>query len=481
VTPRVQVLSGLLAGEARTPDEKVAALRQLVALAGTDAGGVRAALAAAAADPANAPILKHVARAYGLTGDRACLAELEPLLAHANKSVSCNALKSAIELDPAHAVRLAMRAITTGPEAAAWPLAFLLARSCEEASREFFLGLTYSERDRDRIAGLVYLRTRPPEESVPVILDLLLRERDKYVRAHASKLLTRRVRRSEAKVLHDIRADLAAKIAELEQVIARLPEELDPTWAGPAAGGGSMVLRRPAPAPEAAPVPAEPAAPPRVSQAVPAPPPGNAAPPPAPAEAARFATGPLAAALAVGLTFGGAAAVREWRQPDGRLDLSGPGAAAPLADLGFAPFGAVQTRLARGGAPERDFRLSDVLMPGDTVTTGGEGSLVLYSAKASVLSMGQGARIARGGEEKGEKGARVHLVRVERGPLELDWREANGLRLELAGGRLDAAKIHVIVKGEELAVRKGEGTWRPRTGPAETLAAGASIGIAKGR
>ncbi|MBI4859395.1 MAG: hypothetical protein HY815_03935 [Candidatus Riflebacteria bacterium] len=202
-------------------------------------------LVGAARHPANQGLLKHFARAFGRLGDRALVADLVWFLSSETRSVVCNAVRSAIDLDQDQAVVLAKHVIKNARTQVAFAVALVLARACEPACREFFLGLTYAPRVRDRLAALVYLRSRPPEESVPVVLDLLRREGDRNVRVTITNLLARRIARRDRGVLLELRRELLSKIDEIDETLRSLPDELDPSWMQQTV----PALSRPLPAP----------------------------------------------------------------------------------------------------------------------------------------------------------------------------------------------------------------------------------------
>jgi hypothetical protein len=75
----------------------------------------RGLLRTAAGHPGNGPILRNIVRAFGLLHDRAALEDLVPFFGHDNKSVVCNALKAALDLDRPRAVQLASTRADRGP------------------------------------------------------------------------------------------------------------------------------------------------------------------------------------------------------------------------------------------------------------------------------------------------------------------------------------------------------------------------------
>ena len=190
-------------------------------------------LSEAAGCPANGPLLRHIARACGLLGDPGLLCDLARLTGHSSRSVVCSALRSAIALDKERGIGLAARVIRDGPGSVAFAAAFALARCCEAETREFFLGMTYSRRTRDRLAAMVYLRTRPPEESVPVVMEMVRREPDRDIRASLLDLLARRIEKGREQILLELKEELQSKISEIDGLLDRLPDELDPSWERP--------------------------------------------------------------------------------------------------------------------------------------------------------------------------------------------------------------------------------------------------------
>jgi len=171
---------------------------------------------------AKGSILKHTVRAFGAFSKPAAFSDLLPFLEHPDRSVVCGTIESMIELDRDMAVRIAKRLVKSAKLPVAFWVTLILSRKCEPESREFLLGLTTSTRTRDRLAALVYLRTRSPRMSVPIALDMMRRERDSEVRALLVRLLIRRASKGHVLPLLELREDLKASVGEIDRLLDSL-------------------------------------------------------------------------------------------------------------------------------------------------------------------------------------------------------------------------------------------------------------------
>jgi hypothetical protein len=217
--------AGLLS--ATTPDaEKVDLLRELVARGNQPP--VRDLLRAALACEANARVLAFVVRACGSLREKSLLPDIERHVSHADEVVAQNALKAAVALDPATAVRLAAPVIRTSRAELAWGFARILAQRCPAESRMFFLEIAQAPQAKDRVTSLVYLRSLPPDESAPIVVQMLQRESEADVAALLLKFLSKKLSRVTATPLENYARDLEGRLASAREVLAALPESLEP-------------------------------------------------------------------------------------------------------------------------------------------------------------------------------------------------------------------------------------------------------------
>lgn len=204
---------------------KVDLLRELVALGGPGATEVlRAALAA----EANARVLPFLVRACGSLRDRRLLADVERFVGSPDELLAQNALKAAAAIDAGAAVRLAAPLIRSARAELAWGFARILARRCPAEARALFLELARSPEAKDRVTALVYLRDLPPEESAPVVVQMLRGEPEPDLAALLLRLLSKKLCRATAAPLEQYAKEVETRRAAVQEVLAALPERTEP-------------------------------------------------------------------------------------------------------------------------------------------------------------------------------------------------------------------------------------------------------------
>ena len=185
-------------------------------------------LRAAAAAPGNASMLGYVVRSFGYLPGKDALAELAPYVSHTNRVVVSNAVKALAALDRKEAVRLALPVVRGASSDASVAAARVLAERCRAECHERFLEMSTAAQPADRFAALVYLRFLPPGDAVPVLLEMLRREREPELYPVIARMLPRLVTRSGAGPVEGLRAELASKLAELDAALGALGDARTP-------------------------------------------------------------------------------------------------------------------------------------------------------------------------------------------------------------------------------------------------------------
>ena len=286
---------------------------------------------------------------------------------------------------------------------------------------------------------------------------------------------------------------LIVKEALAEPAPAAAPSRPAPKHAYPAAapapedlgaslgGGGVPLTRMRELAAQSRPTPAPPPRP--AAKSVPAPAPSVAPSPDprdavsmifrkggAPPRSSRLILVAAGAAVVVSGILGGVT----FRQPQWSDGPPVAVAVKPLPELTFFPFAVVGARFARGPAAPVDMSVNDAFLAGDTLEVSTPGSAQLSTAKGSRLSLGERSGVRYVGPTTG---ARTYVLDHARGRVELTWKEAHALRIELATGALEA-EAPVTVKLEEghAEVKSGRAKWTRTGGPVEEVGAGAMVG-----
>lgn len=217
----LEELRAALLDPARGKDDKVPVLKKLVRRAAEP--GVRQILKDIATCEANAPHLEYMVRGFGYLKDPAAVPDVLPFVAHPRPAVVASAIKALCALDPGAAMRAAVPLIRRSKDKErVWAAAGALASKAPELSRRFFRELASSPRSRHRAAALIQVKTLPPDEAVPILLQMLASERQSKLRKLLLEDLAERAGPAHAQLVQMLRRDLAIKVRELGALHAKL-------------------------------------------------------------------------------------------------------------------------------------------------------------------------------------------------------------------------------------------------------------------
>jgi hypothetical protein len=213
--------------------KKIQLLRSLVQY--HEEEGVRQILRDAAEFPRNRRILGYIVRAYGYLKDPSLVSDLEAYVAHDDQFVVSCAVKAAAALDRTQAVQLALQAIRGANSVTGIAAAKVIAQRCAAEATPLILQMACSHRSRERYAALMYLRYLEPRQAMPIVLEMLRREKRAQLIPIMTKVLPRVARQKDAPSLAAFREELLAKAAHVEAVLA----ELAAAGPGDPAGSGA--------------------------------------------------------------------------------------------------------------------------------------------------------------------------------------------------------------------------------------------------
>lgn len=207
--------------------KKLALLKELVRYR-SDAR-VPQVLREAAAAPANDNMLGYIVRSFGYLSGPQTMADLAPYFQHRVRSVVSNAVKAAAAIDRGEAVRLALPVVRSGNPDTAIAAARVLAERCRGECHAQFLEMAFAPLATDRYAAVLYLRWVPPDDGLPLLAEMMRREREPELVAMIARVLPKVALKADA--LAKLREELIAKVTELDAAVAdaaaRGPEAVD--------------------------------------------------------------------------------------------------------------------------------------------------------------------------------------------------------------------------------------------------------------
>jgi hypothetical protein len=151
----------------------------------------REVLKAAAAAPANAPLVHVIVRTFGYLDVAGVIEDLEGFARHPDPAIASNALKAAAARDARRAVEMAMPLLRGGPAELTRAAAVVLAERCRETADAAVASLASSADPSSRLAAVNYLRALPADAAQPALGRMLDREVDAELRALLGRLLGR--------------------------------------------------------------------------------------------------------------------------------------------------------------------------------------------------------------------------------------------------------------------------------------------------
>jgi hypothetical protein len=211
-----RIRQGLLSG-LTDRKKKLALLKELVRYR-TDPR-VAQVLREAAATPINDNMLGYIVRSFGYLPGPQTIAELAPYFQHKVRSVVSNAVKAAASIDRAEAVRLALPVVRGGNPDTAIAAARVLAERCRGECHLQFLEMMFAPMAAERYAAVLYLRWLPAEDGLPLLVEMMRREKEPELYAMIARVLPK-TGAGKSDGLARLREELAAKLAEIDAAVA---------------------------------------------------------------------------------------------------------------------------------------------------------------------------------------------------------------------------------------------------------------------
>jgi hypothetical protein len=217
----IEQIRACLTTDGATEQARLQALRELIEHAGDPRA--RVVLQAAAAHPANGPLLHVVVRSFGYLDDASAAEDLAPFTRHSDVSVASSAIRAVAALDANAALELAVPILRSKRTDVAAAAALALIERCRERADRALLPLASSNDPVDRLAALTYLRALPPAEASPHVVKLIGEETDPDLFEVELRVAARMLRVSDANRLDEIATRLAARVATLTHLLDGLP------------------------------------------------------------------------------------------------------------------------------------------------------------------------------------------------------------------------------------------------------------------